>query len=142
MSSSFRIPCQYCGKEFKSGAELSKHHTDRPLFSPDRSHCTTESGCYLCEGEHHRKPTGTPSSNQCTSCNNIFGSSAELRTHNRQKPIRCSTRGACTTEHGCYLCGGGGVHYRKDTGGTWTFGFEGYWTGLDVQTGKLWSKDD
>ena len=124
MASSSSIPCGYCQKRFRSSAELRRHHAERPMFCSKYDHCTTEHGCYMCGGmgEHRRKAAGKPMLNhQCKFCNTEFISSAELHRHHTQKPIFCATRNSCTTEHGCYLCGGEGVHYRKDDREKWTF---------------------
>ena len=122
--SSSSIPCGYCQKRFQSSAELRRHHAERPRFCSKNNYCTTESGCYMCSGsgEHQRKEGGKPSSDyQCKFCNTELNSSAELHGHHTQKPIFCATRNSCTTVHGCYLCGGEGVHSRKDNGQKWTF---------------------
>ena len=73
-------------------------------------------------GEHQRKEASKPSSDhQCKYCNAELNSSAEVHRHHMQKPIFCASRNVCTTIHGCYLCEGEGVHYRKDTHKKWSF---------------------
>lgn len=124
MASSFSIPCGYCQKKFKSSAELRRHHAERPRICLKYNHCTTESGCYMCSesGEHQWKAASEPPSNsQCQFCNTEWNSLAELQRHHTDRPIFCATRISCTTVHGCYLCGGEGVHRRKDNGQNWKF---------------------
>ncbi|GMS82016.1 hypothetical protein PENTCL1PPCAC_4191 [Pristionchus entomophagus] len=85
-------PCQRCGKEWKSHAQLEKHlrtHSDEKPFGCDKCPFVFRTNTYLKEhlrNEHGEKPY------ECTECAMKFAFRSELTVHTKQH-LQCANCG-------------------------------------------------